>query len=316
MGAKEYAPERLQEAEEALQRTIDAIEEQRGRLFLLREYTQAWLALGASLEAASLAKREAIACRDSLYGETDAEIMRVKVSAQQIRKKMVRLPLDRYSGTRMTRAEIALSEAQSSFLAEDLFVAGAKAREASEQIMEVEHRLGTILKAYLNPQALAWWKQWAAETMAWSDQHDTYALIVDKLGRRCDLYFDGKLLESYPADLGFGPLGDKTMRGDAVTPEGKYWIVAKRGAEVSSYHRSLVINYPTQEDLIRFQRAKTKGLLPRGAKIGGEIALHGGGMRQKNWTAGCIALLDSDMERAFRLTSVGTPVTIVGQYRE
>lgn len=316
MGAKEYAPERLKEAEEALQRAIDAVAKQRARLPFLRTYEEVWRALGASLEAASLAKLEAVVYRDTVHREAETEIEHAGRTIQQVRRKTTELPVDRHHRMLLMHAEIALSEARSALLAEDFFLARVKAREANEQAIEVQYRSDVTLKNYLTPHALTQWKRWAGDTMAWSDQQDTYALIIDKTRRRCDLYFDGRLQKSYPADLGFGPLGPKVIRGDAVTPEGRYQVVTKRDIGDSPYRRSLVLNYPTWEDSIRFRRAKVQGLLPEQAEIGGQIEIHGGGVRGTNWTFGCIALRDEDIDQVFRRVRVGTPVTIVGGYRD
>lgn len=316
MGAEEYAPKRLKEAEEALQRAIKTVEKQRKWPPFLRKYDQAWSALSASLEAASLAKREAVAYRDMVHREAEIEIERAGAVLQKVRRETAELPLDRYNRIRIMYAEIALSEARSALLTEDFLLARAKAREAKERAIEVQHHSDTTLKSYLTPYARTQWKRWATETIAWSDQQDTYVLIIDKLRRTCDLYFDGKLQNSYPADLGYGPLGDKLMRGDAVTPEGRYQVATKRDIGDSPYRRSLVLNYPTQEDSIRFQRAKAQGLLPKQAALGGQIEIHGGGVRGTNWTFGCIALRDADMDQVFQRVRTGTPVTIVGGYRD
>lgn len=316
MRAEEYAPQRLKEAEEALQRAVRAIAKQKARLFFLRDYSQTWSALATALEAASLAKLEAVAYRDTVHREAETGIKYGGAAIEQARRKTAELPLDRHNRIRLVQAEIALSEAQSALLVEDFLLARAKAWEATERAMEVHHRSDAALESYLTPRAFVQWKRWAAETISWSDQQDTYALIIDKVHRRCDIYFDGELQNSYPVDLGYGPLGDKLMRGDAVTPEGKYQVVAKRDIGDSPYRRSLVINYPTQEDSTFFQQAKAQGLLPEQATLGGQIEIHGGGVRGTNWTFGCIALRDADMDQVFRHAGAGTPVTIVGTYKE
>lgn len=314
MGAGEYAPNRLEEAEGALQRAIYIVQQQRARPFFVRNYGQVWPVLHASFEASSLAKRETMARMDSLRTEAEVEIEGAAAIIPQVLEKMTKVPVNQYNRQRIIYAQIALSEALFALSEEDFLRARAKAQEASVQAMEVQHRVDTILIKYLTPYALAQWKRWVNETIAWSDRHDTYVLIVDKMRRRCDVYFDGKLQASYPVDLGSGPLGHKSIQGDRVTPEGKYRVVAKRDIGHSRYRRSLVLNYPTKEDSIRFWRAKAQGHLPKRAKLGGQIEVHGGGVKGTNWTLGCIALRNEDIDQVFRHVAVGTLVTIVGGY--
>jgi hypothetical protein len=93
-------------------------------------------------------------------------------------------------------------------------------------------------------------------------------------------------------------------------------IIKKKGAGHSKYYKALLINYPNEEDIRLFRRARTLGLfLPR-TRIGGLIEIHGDGGRDQNWTEGCVALTNSDMDDLFARVDVGTPVTIVGNASE
>ena len=74
----------------------------------------------------------------------------------------------------------------------------------------------------------------------------------------------------------------------------------------------MLLNYPNDEDKRRFQEEIRSGYLSRSARIGGLIEIHGGGGKGVNWTDGCIAFADDDMESVFRTLPVGCPVTILG----
>ncbi len=109
----------------------------------------------------------------------------------------------------------------------------------------------------------------------------------------------------YRIDLGFEPLGHKVTEGDGRTPEGLYWVDRKNPR--SSFHLSLGINYPNAQDI-----AKARAL---GVDPGGDIFIHGqpNGARDESdpdWTAGCIAVKNPEMEQIFVSVPVGTPVTI------
>ncbi len=80
----------------------------------------------------------------------------------------------------------------------------------------------------------------------------------------------------------------------------------------SKYYRALLLDYPNDADRERFAAAQRRGEIPRDARIGGLIEIHGEGGRGQNWTEGCVALSNRDIDDLFPRVSVGTPVTIVG----
>ena len=77
-----------------------------------------------------------------------------------------------------------------------------------------------------------------------------------------------------------------------------------------------MINYPNDEDRKNFLEARQKGWIPRRSRLGGLIEIHGEGGRKEDWTLGCVALRNPDMDRLFEQVQVGTPVTIVGLAKE
>src|SRR6185295_13277198 len=138
------------------------------------------------------------------------------------------------------------------------------------------------------------------------------AVVVDKLSRRCLLLAGGRVVASFPAELGRDGLAEKLYAGDAATPEGHYHVVEKRDLGATLYHRALLLDYPTDDDRRQFEAARRRGLVPGGRGIGGLIEIHGHGGKWINWTNGCVALRDPHMDRLFAAVAVGTPVTIVG----
>ena len=100
-------------------------------------------------------------------------------------------------------------------------------------------------------------------------------------------------------------------QGDRATPEGRYRIVEKKDPGQSIYHRALLLDYPNAADRQHFAAAKRRGEIPRGSGIGGLIEIHGDGGRGQNWTDGCVALANGDMDDLFARVELGTRVTIV-----
>lgn len=132
-------------------------------------------------------------------------------------------------------------------------------------------------------------------------------IVVEKAARRLTLWQDGRAVRSYPVALGFAPVGDKLRQGDGRTPEGVFRI--DRRNDRSKFHLSLGLDYPQPEDRSRARKA--------GYDPGGDIMLHGqpnampAGMRARgDWTAGCIALTNAQIEEIWAVTRIGTPVEV------
>ena len=83
-------------------------------------------------------------------------------------------------------------------------------------------------------------------------------------------------------------------------------------AEKTKYYKAFLLDYPNDEDTARFKAEIAKGSLPASAKIGGLIEIHGNGGKGIDWTEGCVALTDREMDLVYKIVKVGTPVTIVG----
>ena len=94
-----------------------------------------------------------------------------------------------------------------------------------------------------------------------------------------------------------------------------YKVTKKKPNGDSGYHKALLINYPNEEDYATFNNRKRQGLISKNSHIGGLIEIHGDGGKGDDWTSGCIALRNSDIDELFSRVSVGTPVTIVGSMK-
>lgn len=131
-------------------------------------------------------------------------------------------------------------------------------------------------------------------------------VIVEKAKRQMYLFHGNQVLRTYDIDLGFAPEGNKQFERDGRTPEGVYFI--DRRNPNSDFHLSLGISYPNEND-IAF--AQAYGLQP-----GGDIFIHGEpnrkGMRRRDrdWTAGCIAVSNDDIEEIYAMVQDGTPIAI------
>jgi murein L,D-transpeptidase YafK len=123
-------------------------------------------------------------------------------------------------------------------------------------------------------------------------------IIVNKADREMFFYHKNRVLKKYDFDLGFAPIGDKFYEGDGRTPEGQYFIDRR--------NLSLGISYPNDQD-----RAEAAAL---GKPPGGDIFIHGESDRRKlgnnDWTWGCIAVPNREMELIYAMVKNGTPIQI------
>jgi len=134
-------------------------------------------------------------------------------------------------------------------------------------------------------------------------------IFVEKSARRLSIFRHGQKLKSYRIALGRNPIGAKEQEGDLKTPEGIYQIDNRNPQ--SSFHLGLHISYPSAEDSAR--------AAANGVSVGSDIMIHGlpngkgwiGAFhRRTNWTAGCIALTDEEIEELWRAAPDGTLVEI------
>ncbi len=131
-------------------------------------------------------------------------------------------------------------------------------------------------------------------------------IVVSKKNRTMALMNGETTLKRYRVHLGFSPEGHKLRSGDGRTPEGVYYI--DRRNPLSDFHLSLGISYPNANDI---ERCRALGVEP-----GGDIMIHGGPTRaadryKKDWTAGCIAVSDAEMEEIWSMVPTGVPIVIL-----
>lgn len=134
-------------------------------------------------------------------------------------------------------------------------------------------------------------------------------IVIVKSQRTMTLLRDGKPLKTYKVALGTEPVGPKERIGDHKTPEGDYVVDAKK--EQSQFHKALHVSYPNAKDR---EQARRLGVSP-----GGDIEIHGLGAkwawvgsahRKVDWTDGCIAVTNEEIDEIFPLVSIGTRVEI------
>lgn len=145
--------------------------------------------------------------------------------------------------------------------------------------------------------------------------NNPYYIIVDKSDYELRVYDAEGWYATYPVVFGSNDLNDKYMEGDKRTPEGHFKILLKKIHP--KWGPELLLDFPNQESIQKFNERQTRGLIPRSAKIGSGIAIHATRPQEEwtvdyfqNWTDGCVSLKYTEAKDLYSYIPSGTPVTI------
>ena len=206
------------------------------------------------------------------------------------------------------RAEHSVEEVAQAEKIKNLPMISTRIAEASEDVSAAEKALGQRMERFSDPTLRRRWQAWVDETLRGGGT----VILVEKKRQKLLVVKNRKVVATFTAEFGRNGYSDKLVQGDAATPEGRYRVTSKK--TTSRYYKALPLNSPTAADVAEYNSAKRRGLV-RGRGPGHNIEIHGGGGKGTNWTDGCVAVRDRDMDRLFRLLDSGTPVTIVGAAR-
>jgi L,D-peptidoglycan transpeptidase YkuD (ErfK/YbiS/YcfS/YnhG family) len=312
VGAAEWGPELLQEAEAVLRASFAEERRQAARLFLLRDYRAARRGYERARTLAERAAREATHRRARAAESAAACIAEAHRALREARRAGRTVWLSAAGRARVARAEHALAEARALFATGSYARAHGAARAAADAAEHAVAEAVRLTARFRDPAQLRRWRAWAEETVRFSAETGAAAIVVNKDRGLLTLYVAGRPVRSYRAEFGRNAAAPKIHAGDLATPEGRYRIVAKKGPDATRYHKALLLDYPNETDRQRFESARRAGRVPPGARPGGLIEIHGEGGRGRDWTDGCVALSNVDMDDLFSRVGIGTPVTVIG----
>jgi len=137
---------------------------------------------------------------------------------------------------------------------------------------------------------------------------------IDKSDHRLEVLAGGAVIRTYKVAIGSGGSGPKRFEGDKTTPVGTYRLT---GRFPGLFHRFLGVSYPNADDQRRFAELKTTGQVPPGRGVGFGIGIHGVGgkelagvHKETDWTHGCIALDDAEIDELAKLVRDGARIVI------
>ncbi len=311
MSREEEALPLFQAAQDNLDQAQAALDHQFHRIVLFRNYDLVRYQISRGEELCDEGVAANRRARENWMTESAQKVASLRHSLDVTRSLLQRMSLSDGALAKLTSAEARLKVADERLSELKTDEAREMLKDAEQEISEASNQLQACLTVFLTRRAQ--WNAWIQETVAWSERADSPALLIDKLNHECYVLRRGRVIDSYPVDLGGMWMSQKLREGDQATPEGKYTVAEVKG---SRFYRAALLNYPNEEDRARFVRAKRKGQIPGSARIGGLIEIHGEGGRGADWTSGCVSLSNGDLDQLLRHVRPGTQVTIVGLWQE
>jgi hypothetical protein len=308
--AQKYSKNLFKNASSAYDSAMKYWKIENEKFFLFRKYDNVRYYANQAQKFATSSIGQSDSNSKSLKKEIEQKINKIQKKVDIYQANFDNIPQTEDIRKQYNKGRIFFSEAKLAYQKSDLVKAQQKIDLASKLIEKSFSQANNILTEYF--QNYPKWQRWVNNTVEQSKHNGTYCVIVDKFARDCRLYYNGILKECFDVDLGKNWLGTKNHQGDHMTPEGVYRIVDKKDNGRSGYYKALLINYPNEEDKARFAQNKKNGTIPSSKRIGDLIEIHGNGGQGADWTQGCVALSNSDMDKLYYRCAVGTTVTIVG----
>lgn len=310
--APRWAADMLAESEQLFQVTTGAESIESGRIFFQRDFRyvkEGYWSVQAKAQQAVIAALDRMVAARTASGAAVDSARGVVNSACKVAEQM---SFPRRERMLLCSARMHFSEAETQMGAGEYERSCELCSQAMAEAEEAVRGAIPLAARFIAADQVSKWQDWISETISTSRRSRGTAIIVYKEENRLDLYSGGERVRTYVADMGRNSLAFKERAGDAATPEGQYRIVSKRANGQSAYHKALLLDYPNAEDRSRFEKSKRSGRLPGHARLGEYIEIHGEGGRGRDWTLGCVALSNHDIDDLYSRVDVGVPVTIVG----
>ncbi len=283
------------------------------KMILLRDYTEARQYAIKSVEFSKTAIETANSRKLDSAGLLKRKIKLVEEKINEFDVKYGTFPFNSVDQNNLSNCKLLLKEGQLAIEKDDYVSCKVKLDLAEKIIVSLHNNYNERQAVYF--QDFSQWEKWVEQGISSSAQNGTSCIVIDKTARQGTFYSKGNQVMSFNIELGPNWIGDKIKQGDKSTPEGIYRIIGKKSKGSTHYHKALLLDYPNEEDKKRFQLNKKNGVLDKDDEIGSLIEIHGEGGKGADWTNGCIALKNSEMDRLFNLCPQGAKVIIVGSVR-
>ena len=312
-GADQHSFDLIKVSENYYDSAMTCWQNENKKIIFARDYS---LIRKYAIQSAELADK----ARDRTVAQNSGQKIKLREKLDNLKREIDdfnsvyrRIPLPQSVRMEYSKGNLLYSEAEQ-YLAEGQNVlCEKKIVDAGISIYNSYRKTIDYLRNYF--KSYPEWQQWAWNTIDSSILNQSSVIIVDKFSRNLFIYQNGSLMNTFKIELGANWIGDKKWEGDKATPEGFYRVSEKLDSGKTRFYKALLLNYPNENDLQNFDMERQNGTVHASARIGGAIEIHGQGGVGTDWTNGCIALKDSDMDIIYGYSSPGTIVTIVGSLR-
>jgi len=308
--SNQYAKFEYQQAKSYYDSAYREWKRQNYQFILKRDYSKSRYYANRSYFDSKDSKSLAISNSKDISNYIDKKTREIRSFIDQYDSLVKSLPLHDDINKNYQIAKMSFTETLVAFQTKDLNNAMKKITIAEDRLEKTKYSISESLNEYF--KKYKHWKESAESAINSSKQKKNTVILVDKFEKKCYVYNKGKLFNTFDVELGKNWIGNKLEKNDKATPEGIYHIQKKIDGPKTKYYKALLINYPNNEDQERFSRAKKNGELPSHSDIGGLIEIHGEGGKGANWTNGCVALRNEDMDRLYEMVGTGSQVVIVG----
>jgi len=308
--ANYYAKADYSNAKLAYDSAFHRLATENNRNIIARDYKQITVFTARSIKSSKEAIKKTKDHVHSVKGKLSLQINEIEKLVKEFDSKFKHFPIRKTDKEEFVRSKLLLNESINNYKSARYDACFSKLDYSLRILKKLHARYQSELTSYFGNYDT--WQAWIKESIAESRESKGTCIIVDKYAREARLYTAGKLQHTYDIELSENWAGNKLYQGDKATPEGMYKIKAKKARGSTKYYKALLIDYPNDTDRARFNKKKQNNQLQRNAKIGGLIEIHGGGGKGYDWTDGCVALTNDDMDHIFKFVGVGTRVTIVG----
>ena len=311
--AAKYAGIVFRDAKSNYDSAISEWQKENNKIFFIRDFSDVERYALLSMELALTSSEKTRSAVTNIRQLLSDQISRIQDEVDAYDRYYCTIPLEEEQRRKLNDGRLLFKEGTFARERQNYLAALEKLDSAEILVLAVTEYSRQIIKDYFADFHI--WKQWSEKLISASKKDHITCIIVDKTGRTCNVYKNGILDASYNVELGPNWMGNKLYQGDMSTPEGFYKVVSKKSGSETHYHKALLLNYPNENDIKRFQSNKRNGVIDGNAFIGGLIEIHGHGGKGSDWTNGCIALNNNDIDSLFSICKNGTDVLIIGSLK-
>lgn len=308
--ANTYSSRLYNEARSSYDSALANWQKQNTKFLYFRDYEKVRMFARLASEIADKAAENSANNTANLKNRISQKIDTLDNLVTEINRLFTAYPLESETRGRISKGKMLFEEAEIAFSKGHYLQAYRNITDAEYLLVSSYETASENLRNYFKSFPL--WEKWSEKTIRDSKRNGDYSIIIDKFSHKLTVYYKGVKKYEFETELGKNWVGDKRVKGDNATPEGMYKVTKKFDSGRTKYYKALLIDYPNAEDLERFKSEIEVGTLPATARIGGLIEIHGNGGKGIDWTEGCVALTDGEMDILYKIAKVGTPVTIIG----